>query len=100
MVQISRSNRMRVQLNASQIHNPGQPGSIVHNQFFRRSAGWKSQRNRAKPGRMVGGGALLVERLAFGSVNEPFEHQRPIRDSAESAVRDSQVVPNQIELRK
>src|ERR1700735_3563639 len=73
MVQISRSNRMRVQLNASQIHDPGQPRSVVHDQFFRRSARWKSQRNRAKPARMVGGSALLVKRLAFGSVNESLE---------------------------
>src|ERR1700689_2613666 len=57
MVQISRSNRMRVQLNASQVHNPGQSGSVVHDEFFRCSAGRKSQGNSAKPVRMVGGSA-------------------------------------------
>jgi hypothetical protein len=100
VVQISRSYWMRVQLNASQIHNPGKPGCVVHDKFFRRSAGWKRQRNRAKPRWMVGRSAFLVERLSLGSVNESFEHQRAIRDSAESTVGDRQVVPNQIELSK
>ncbi len=100
MIQISRSHRMRVQLNATQVHNPGKSGSVVHDELFRCSAGWKSQRNRAKPIRMVGGSALLIERLAVGSVNESLEHQRPIYDSAESSVRDGQVVSNHIELRK
>ncbi len=54
---------------------------------------------RSHAGRL-GGCALLIERLAFGAVDEALENQRTIPDSGESARRDRQVVAHEIEFRE
>ena len=46
------------------------------------------------------GRALLVEDLAVGAVDEPLEHERPVRDPREGARRDGQVVAHDVELRE
>src|SRR5438105_5703673 len=44
--------------------------------------------------------ALLIKRLAFGSVDESFENDGAILNSGESAGRDRQIVADDIEFRE
>ena len=49
MIEIARPHRMRMQLDAAQIDDPGQPGRIVDDNFFRSAAGRKRKRDGAQP---------------------------------------------------
>jgi hypothetical protein len=48
----------------------------------------------------LGGLPFLIERLAFGTVDEAFENERTILDASESARRDRQIVAHEIEFRE
>ena len=64
-----------------------------------RPEGNESVTVRSHAGRSVGR-ALLIERLAFGAVDEALEHDRAIADSGERARRDREVVAHEVELRE
>ena len=49
---------------------------------------------------MVGRGALLVEGLAFGSVDETLQDDGTILDSGEGSWGDGEVVADQVEFRE
>ena len=49
---------------------------------------------------MVGWGALLVEGLGFGSVDEALEDDGTVSDSVQCAGRDGEVVADEVELRE
>ena len=83
---------MRVQLDAAQVDDPGEPRRIVDDDLFGGAARGKRERHRSQPGGPLGGRALLIERLPFGAVNESLENDRPIANSGERARRDRQVV--------
>ena len=98
VVQVGGAHRMRMQLDAAEVDNPRQPRRVVDHDLLGRAPRRKRQRHRAQPRRPLVGRALLVERLALGAVDEALEHDRPIADAAERAVRDRQVVANQVQL--
>ncbi len=55
MVEIGRPDGMRMEFDASQVHDPGQAGSIVHHHLFRGSARRKRQATvRSQEGRSFG----------------------------------------------
>jgi hypothetical protein len=41
MIEIARTNGMRMQFDAAEIYYPRKPGRVVHDDFFRGAAGWK-----------------------------------------------------------
>ena len=49
---------------------------------------------------MVGRGALLVEGLGFGAVDEALEDDGTVADSVQCAGRDGEVVADEVELRE
>ena len=91
---------MRMQLDAAEVDDPREPRRVVDDDFFRCAARRKRQRDGAQPRGPLGGRALLIERLAFGAVDEALEHDRTIADAGESARRDRQVVAHEVELRE
>ncbi len=90
---------MRMQLDAAQVDDPGQPGRIIDDDFFRGAARRERQRDGSQPGGPLGGRALLIKRLALGAIDEALENDRTIPDSGQRARRDGQVVADKIEFR-
>ncbi len=97
VIKIGGANRMRMQLDAAQVHDPGQPSRIVDHDFFRGAAGRKGQRHRPHPRGPIGGRALLIKGFRFRAVHETFQNDRAIADAGQRARRDRQVVAHQVE---
>ena len=89
-----------MELDAAQIDDPGQPRCIIDDQLFRRTAGGKGKRGSSQPSWAVGWRALLIKCFTFGAVDKPFENDRPIHNSGESAGRDRQIVAHDVEFRE
>ena len=98
MIEIGGAHGMGVQFDAAEVHDPRQAGGIVDHNFFGGAAGGKRERNRAEPGRAVGGRALLIKRFSFRTVDESLEHDGAVRDPLQGAGSDRQVVVHEIEL--
>ena len=100
MIEIAGAHRMRMQLDAAQVDDPGEPRRVIDDDLFRGAARRERQRYGSQPRRPLGGRALLIKRLAFGAVDETLENDRTIPDSGERARRDRQVVAHEVELRE
>src|SRR5215469_15248932 len=99
MIEISRADRMWVQLNAAEIHDPGEPRGIANDNFFGHSARRKRQSYGSQPRRALGWSPLLIKRRLLCPIDETFENDRTISNSGESSGRNRQVVMNEIEFR-
>src|SRR6266536_740355 len=77
MVEIIRSNRMRMKLEAGEIGHPDQRGRIPRNDFFGGSPRRKSKRDDVDPRGTRGRRTFLVEKLAANAVRVSNEHVRP-----------------------
>ena len=99
MIEIAGADRMRVQFDAAEIDDPGEPGRIIDDDLLRGSARGKRQCDGSQPGRPLGRRALLIKGLALGPVDETLENDRTIPNSGERARRNRQVVAYQVELR-
>jgi len=91
---------MRMQLDATQVDDPGESRRIVNHDFFRSASRRECQCDRSQPRRALAGRALLIKRLTFGAVNEPLENERTIANPGKSTRRDGQVVANDVEFRE
>jgi hypothetical protein len=89
---------MRVQLDATKIHDPGEPSRIVHDDLLRYSARRERQRNRSKPRWPFIGRTFLIKRLCLGAVNKTFENDRAILDSSQRAGCNGKVIVHEIEF--
>ena len=89
---------MRMQLDASEIDNPGESRRVVDNDFFRCSAGREGQRNRSQPAGTLLRRALLIERFALSATDKPLQNNRTISNPGQGARSDGKIVSNQIEL--
>src|SRR5258708_3544622 len=89
-----------MQLDAAEIHDPGESGRVVDDDLLRGAAGGKGERDRLEPRGPLVGRALLIERLGFGAVDEALEHEWAVADARNGAVGDGQVVPNEGQLRE
>src|SRR5262245_54968299 len=98
MLEITRTHRVRMELDTTQIHHPTEPRCIINDDFFRSATRRKRQRHRAQPRRPLCRCTLLVERLAFGSIDKTFEDERTIANSRKGARRDRKVVADEIQL--
>ena len=99
VIEIARAHGVRMQLDAAQIDDPGEPRRIVDDHLFGGAARRERQRHRSQPRRPLGGRALLIKGLALGAVHEALEHDGTISDSGQSAGRDRKVVTHQVEFR-
>ena len=91
---------MRMELEAAEVHDPGEPRRVVDHDLFGGAPRWKRERHRAQPRGPLLGRALLVERLALGAVHETLQHDRAIADAAQRAIGDREVVADDVELRE
>ena len=100
MVEVAAENRMRVQLDAAEVHDPREPGRVVDDDLLRGASRRKRERHGADPLRTALRCALLVEGVGVRAVDEALQHDRTIADAVQRAFRDRQVVRDQLELRE
>ena len=87
-----------MQLDAAEVHDPREARGVVDDDLSAvRPDGNDSVTVRSHVGPLVRR-ALLIERLAFGAVDEALEHDRPIADAGDSATGDRQVILDDVEL--
>ncbi len=99
VIEILGTDRVRVEVDAAEVHDPGKARGIVDHDLVGGSAGREAQGGRADPLRPVVRRPLLEERLPRRAVDEPLEGHRPPTGTAQRAVRHRQVVLHQVQLR-
>jgi hypothetical protein len=100
VLQVGAAHRVRVQLDAAQVHDPGEASDIVHDDLLGGAARGERERHRPQPARALIRRPLLVKRLGLGPVDEPLQDDRAVADSAEGALGHRDIVLDDIELRE
>src|SRR5215203_4954158 len=98
MIQIVGTDRVRIEVEATQIHDPCQLCRVAEHDLVGGPARWERELDCLYPFWPVVGRALLKEGLLVGAVDEALEGHRPATGAAQRAVRDRQVVIDQIDL--
>ena len=99
MVEVVGADRVRVQVDAAEVGDPGQPGDLVEDDLVGRAPGRERQLGGPDPVRSIVRGPLLEERLTGRAVDEALERHRPAGDAAQRALADREVVLHEIQLR-
>src|SRR5258707_4933085 len=89
---------MRVQVDAAQVHHPGQPGGVGDDELLGAAARWELELDGLDPCRPRGRRPLLEEGLPGRPVHVTLQDHRAASDAAQRAVRDGEVVPDDIQL--
>src|SRR5262249_52294326 len=96
MLEIPGPYRVRVQLEAAEVREPGQRRRIVRHALLRRASRRKVQLDHVNPGWAGPGRALLVEVLAVDTLRVANQHVGTAASPAERALCDSDVVTDEI----
>ena len=99
MVEVVGADRVRVEVDAAEVDDPGEAGRVVDDDLVGGPPRRERQRRRPDPVGPVVRGALLEERLLLGAVDEALERHRPAADAGQRAVGDREVVADEVELR-
>jgi hypothetical protein len=99
MIQILGADRMRVQLEAGEVREPGERRGVAWHHFFRASSRWKAKGHHLDPRRSRGRRPLLIEEFAGGSVGIAHQHGGPATGASQRALGHRQVVAHEVELR-
>jgi len=100
VVEIGRAHGVGVQFDAAEVDDPGESGGVIDYDFFGGAAGGKREGDGSEPGRPVGGSALLIERLAFGAVDEALENDGAVVDTNQGALGYGEIVGDEVEFRE
>ena len=98
VVQVVRANGMRIEVEAAEVHHPGETRRVVDDDLVGRPAGRERQGDRAQPLGPVVRRALLEERLARGAVHEALERHRPAAGAGQGARGHGEVVADEVQL--
>ena len=98
MVEVAGADRMGIEVDATEVDDPGQLGYIPDHDLLGGSARRKAQLDRFDPFRPRGRRPLLKERLAFRAVDKPLQRHRPSVDAANGALGNGHVVAHQVKL--
>ncbi len=98
MVEVTRTHRMRMELDAAEIDDPGEAGGIVDHHLLGGAARGERERHRAQPVGPLRRRPLLVEDLALGAVDEALQHHRTVTDAGDGAGRHREVVVDDVAL--
>ena len=99
MVEVVGADRVRVEVDAAEVDDPGEPGGLVHDDLVRGAAGREHQGCDAHPVGPVVRRALLEERLLLDAIDEALERHRATADADQRAVGDGDVVAHEVQLR-
>ncbi len=98
MIEIVRAHRVRVQVDAPEVHDPRELGRVADHDLLRGSAGWEAELDGLDPVGTRGRRPLLEEEVALGAVDEPLQRHRSSGDAAQRSVGDGEVVADEVEL--
>jgi hypothetical protein len=98
VLEVVRAHRVRVQVDATQVDDPGKLRRVAEHEFARAPTRGEFELHHFHPERARLRCALLVEELALDSVYVTLERHRPSPYAAQRAIRDREVVPDQVEL--
>src|SRR5439155_5324506 len=98
VIEVAGTNRMRIEVDASQVDDPGQLRGVADHDLFRGPARGKGELDGLDPLGARRRGALLKEGLAFGSVDEALEGHGASANATQRSLGDRQVIADQIEL--
>jgi hypothetical protein len=98
VIEVGGADGVRVELDAAEVDDPGEAGGVVDDDLFGGAAGGKGERDGAQPVGEIGGSALLVEGLGFGSVDEALEDDGAVAMPLQRAGRDGEEVADEVEL--
>jgi len=98
MIEIVRPDRMRVEVDAAQVDDPGKGGVVVHDDLVGCPPRRETEFDGVDPRWPGLRRALLKEELALDPVDEPLQRHRPPRHAAQRPVGDGDVVANKIGL--
>ena len=98
MIEVLGPDRVRVEVDAAEVGDPGEPGRVVDDDLVGGPPGREGQGGGPDELGQVLGRPLLEERLPGGAVHEPLQRHRPTTGAAQRPVRDGQVVLHEVEL--
>ena len=98
MIEIVRPDRMRVEVDAAQVDDPGKGGVVVHDDLVGCPPRRETEFDGVDPRWPGLRRALLKEELALDPVDEPLQRHRPTRHAGQRTVGDGDVAANQIGL--
>jgi hypothetical protein len=98
MIEVVGAHRVRIQVDAPEVHHPQKLRRIPHDNLSRRPPRRKAQLHRLDPLGALLGGPLLEERLTCGAIDISFEHDWPPRYATQCALCDRRIVSHQVKL--
>ena len=98
VVEVVGADRVRVEVDAAEVHDPGEPGRVVDHDLVGRPPRRERQLDGPIQAGRLSGRPLLEEELPRGAVDEALERHRPAAGAAQRAVRDGEVVADEVEL--
>src|SRR5713226_7616837 len=99
MVEVAGADGVGIEIDTSEVDDPGELRGVMHDDLFRAPSGWKRQLHGLDPLRTRGGGTFLKEGLTLGAVDEPLEGHRAAPNTAERPFGDRHVIADHVELR-
>ena len=99
MIEVPGPDRMRIEVDAAEVDDPGQAGRVVDHDLVGGPAGREGERRGPDELGQILGRTLLEERLAGRAIDEPLERHRPPARPTQRTVRDGQVVADEVDLR-
>ncbi len=99
VIQILGADRMRVQLEAGQVREPGERRGVARHHFVGASSRWKAKRYHLDPRWTRVRRPLLIEEFAGDAVGIAHQHGGPAAGAAQRALGHRQVVAHEVELR-
>ena len=98
MVEVVGPDRVRIEVDAAEVDDPGETRRVVDDDLVGGATRWERQGHRPQPVGRLSGRALLEERLARGAVDEALERHRPPAGAGQRARRDGEVELDEVEL--
>ena len=81
MVEVGGADWMRMEFHAAEVDDPGEAGGVVDDDLIGGAAGGEGERDFADPLGRIRWGALLVEGVFFGAVDEALEDNGAVADA-------------------
>src|SRR5207253_10794106 len=98
MIEVAGPDRMRIEVDASEVDDPGELGRLADDDLLGGPARGKAEHHRLDPLRARAGRPLLEEGFTLGPVDEALERHRPPGHPAYGSLGHGQVVTEQIGL--